>query len=151
MDFTLLLAITLGAVLGILSRMALGSVSDARRTMQELRDADTDLLRRLTALSEKLRALAERLNTAPPASQAFADVVDRLERVEAKHLAMHLDVMDRAEKVTHRLKDRERKRTDRETEVDDDADSPGDLLAAARAQYPLPGFPGDVPVVGDER
>ena len=120
--------------------------------MQALRDQDADHARQLSALAERLRTLQERLNVAPPASQAFADLVDRVERVEAKQMAVHLEVMDRAEKVSHRLKDRERKRVDREDTDDDlEHESPGDLLAAARAQYPLPGFAGDVPVPGDER
>lgn len=99
---------------------------------------------------------AEALWTQParvnaPKSAAVEDLAERLNKLERTVAAMDLKVLDTAEKVAHRLQDRERKRTRAQEEigeVDDPPNDPGLLLARARAAYPLPGL-ANAPSVHD--
>lgn len=99
-------------------------------------------------------AADQRKRVPPDVRRTIAELQDRLDLLEEQRAADRLRLLDTAEKVARRLTDRDRKRAERaapDDDDDDDAESPGDLLAVARLQYPLPGFPGDVPVPGDER
>lgn len=90
------------------------------------------------------RKIAEKAFRASP--QAILDLQDRLTRVEQRVAENELEILDTVEKVSHRLADRERKRRTRSEEIppddhDEAPNDPGELLARARAAYPLPQLP----------
>ena len=72
----------------------------------------------------------------------LSEVSRRLEQLALRQANMSLEVLDTAERVAHKLQDRQRKRS--KAEYDDGEDVPegwdpdeGRALARARQQYPL--------------
>jgi TolA-binding protein len=107
------------------------------------------------------RLARERLQSAPAATEETLDptleeqlgelfaridaVEGRLNQLALRQQQTELEVMDKAEKVARALADRERKRRRAQEIPDEDHDDapndPGELLARARAAFPLPQLP----------
>lgn len=102
-----------------------------------------NVVRDLDVLNVRLAKMEERESAAGASDAALANLAARLSTAEKQLAAQDLAILDTAERVAHRLRDRQRKREEAEvSEVDDAANDPNLLLARARAAYPLiPGAP----------
>jgi len=115
-----------------------GTLRDALGTAAAMRGAVDVLALDLAALWEafgKLRNL--------PQGTAVIDLAERLARLEQRVADIDLEVLDTAERVAHRLRDRERKRGTSRSEIgaEDEPDfpvHPDILLARAKASGQFP-------------
>lgn len=128
------------------------TLEDARSGVGIAREAHA----RLDTLTVRVADLELRaLRALEQAPARVEDLVKRVTRAEARLASMDLTILDTAEKVAHRLTDRERKRaaprpgahSAAAAELDDAVDAADDAAwwARARAAHPLPGMPAQMP------
>jgi glycerol-3-phosphate dehydrogenase len=123
-DFLLGAAVVVfGLALGQSVRIVLGKLQEAR-----------------TMASEALEAVSVGKGTLN-GSQAVLDLSGRLATLERKVAEIDLSVLDTAEKVAHRLSDRDRKRAAKAAPADEELDDEAAWWARARSAHPLPGVP----------
>lgn len=153
MDWLLMLYVTLGALVGFAVRIAVGTLVERGRSYigHQIADHVAAVVRDLERVEGQLRMVESVLTqmqqlVKASAPAALVDLGERVSKLEARDVQLHLQVMDQAEKVSRRLNDRERKRREVQDALTDDDPLPlhdRDLLfAEAKRQYPL--FPGDV-------
>lgn len=153
MDGMLAVYVTLGFLVGFALRIAVGTLLERGRSYigqtiaANVAAVVSDLQRteaKLQRVEELLAHMGQLVKASAPA--ALVELGERVSKLEARDVQLHLQVMDQAEKVSRRLNDRERKRREVQDALSDDEPLPvfdRDLmLAEARKQYPL--FPGDV-------
>lgn len=100
----------------------------------------------LTAQREMQNALEDRGARLVEMEDSYDALEDRVAQIEKARRAENVQVLEMLDKVAHKLTDRERKRRrvleEEIGEVDDAPNDPNQLLARARAAYPLPTLNG---------
>lgn len=134
MGFTLGFAVVLFATL---AWKGIGWAQERRTTEDAHRQEIGNLVEMYQSLQRQIVELRSAPTGAGAADAAIAQIASRLSKLEKQQAEQDLTILDTAERVAHKLQDRQRKRNGAK-ELEEDEEIPADpnlLLARARQFY----------------